>query len=58
MPETIKPLCPVCGEPIIDTRTDVQHYDDFDDYAGYRCSGCKQTFTDEEITVLMNKPSA
>jgi DNA-directed RNA polymerase subunit RPC12/RpoP len=46
------PKCPNCGSDIIDTTTTVQPYNDFDDYAGYRCSGCKMTFSDDEIARL------
>ena len=46
--------CPKCGHDIIDTRTTVQAYDDFDD-GGYRCSGCKKTFTDDEVEKMSQK---
>ena len=49
MNTNVKPSCPDCGHPIIDTRQEIQPYDDFDEYAGFRCSGCKKTFTDDEI---------
>lgn len=44
--------CPDCKRKIIDTRTTVQPYNDFDDYAGFRCGGCGRQFTDEEIGVM------
>lgn len=43
--------CP-CGGYIIDTRDTVQPYNDFDDYAGFRCTDCKKIFTDEQIEAL------
>lgn len=47
-----KPSCPDCGSPIIDTRHEIQPYDDLDNYTGFRCSECKKTFTDEEIQAM------
>jgi DNA-directed RNA polymerase subunit RPC12/RpoP len=50
--------CPVCGKEIVDTRNSVQQYNDFDDYLGFRCSGCKKTFTESEIAAMINTPSS
>ena len=50
--------CPVCGKEIIDTRDSVQTYGDFDDYNGFRCCGCRETFTDAEIDAMMNAQSS
>jgi DNA-directed RNA polymerase subunit RPC12/RpoP len=58
MSENIKLSCPDCGGQIIDTRNTVQPYDDFDNYAGFRCDGCKRTFTDSEIASMIESPSA
>ena len=49
MNTNIKLFCPDCGHAIIDTRQEVQPYDDFDQYTGFRCNGCGKTFTDDEI---------
>ena len=58
MSENIKPLCPDCGGQIIATMNNVvRPYDDFDDYAGFQCSGCNRTFTDSEIAPIIDSPS-
>ena len=58
MSKNLELCCPECGKQIIDTRDVVQPYSDFDDYAGYRCSGCNKTFTDGEVAKMMEPPSA
>lgn len=58
MNEHIKVFCPDCGKQIIDTRITVQPYNDFDDYAGFRCSGCKVTFTDDAVASLREPSEA
>jgi DNA-directed RNA polymerase subunit RPC12/RpoP len=57
MTENLILQCPVCGKEIINTRNSVQPYNDFDDYLGFRCSGCKKTFTEAEIAAIMNASS-
>lgn len=58
MNEHIEPSYPYCGKQIIDTRATVQPYNDFDDYAGFRCSGCKETFTDDAVASLRKQSEA
>lgn len=57
MDENVKLPCPECGSQIIDTRNTIQPYDDIDDYVGFRCSGCKRTFTDSEIAPMIAPPA-
>lgn len=45
-------LCPDCSSELVDTRVAVQPYNDFDDYAGFRCSACGKTFLDEEVFAI------
>jgi DNA-directed RNA polymerase subunit RPC12/RpoP len=52
MNENIKVICPDCGGKIIDTRKIIQPYDDFDNYAGFRCGSCSRTLTDGEIEAM------
>lgn len=52
MSENHHSVCPACGGEVIDTRAVVQPYDDFDNYAGFRCNRCARTFSDGEIEAL------
>lgn len=52
------PVCPDGGNQIVDTREVAQPYSDFDSYTGFRCSGCKKTFTDSEIAILYDSASS
>ena len=47
--------CPVCNGEIVDTRHSVQPYNDFDDYAGFRCSSCNNKYTDHEAIALASE---
>lgn len=58
MNENLILYCPVCGKEIINTRDSVQPYNDFDDFLGFRCDGCKKTFTEAEIAAMMNATSS
>lgn len=53
MTKNINMICPICGSEIINTRNSVQPYNDFDDYIGHRCIGCKKMFSETEILAII-----
>jgi DNA-directed RNA polymerase subunit RPC12/RpoP len=57
MSANVKLACPTCGNQITDTRI-ITPYDDFDEYLGFRCSGCNKTFSDREIEGMIDSSTA